>query len=250
MYVGRTKVHKYVTQKYLFVGVPIYEEPQLPEPESTVPKTSPSTPPTKPKKPVRPKRTKKRTRRPKYPGSWWLDETWWRFCSTRWPRIRRSNYLLLYKWCRHLRSKGRGYLPKTTTTQDDDDDARRRRRKTTTTTMTTQDDDDQGRRRRVKTTTSSRRRRRKTTTTQEPACCVLPVSLTLSTSTVIPPPSFLRELIIKKTKLQNNCLNYRTTHLAAVTLVSSMNFSPCFVRIFWKFLEISISMPMPPAIAK
>lgn len=34
--------------------------------------------------------------------------------------------------------------------------------------------------------------------------------------------------------------------VAPVTLVFSLNLSPCFWRIRWKFLEISMSIPIPP----
>ena len=33
---------------------------------------------------------------------------------------------------------------------------------------------------------------------------------------------------------------------ADITLVSSLNSSPCFLRILWKFLDTSISIPIPP----
>ncbi len=51
-------------------------------------------------------------------------------------------------------------------------------------------------------------------------------------------------------------MNKRCTHatsilpsgllVAPMTLVLSLNFNPCFWRIRWKFLEISMSMPIPP----
>lgn len=34
--------------------------------------------------------------------------------------------------------------------------------------------------------------------------------------------------------------------VAPVTLVFSLNLNPCFWRIRWKFLEISMSIPIPP----
>lgn len=34
--------------------------------------------------------------------------------------------------------------------------------------------------------------------------------------------------------------------VAPVTLVFSLNLSPCFCRMRWKFLEISMSIPIPP----
>lgn len=40
------------------------------------------------------------------------------------------------------------------------------------------------------------------------------------------------------------------TLVALVTLVSNLNFSPCFWRIRWKFLATSKSIPMPPMFDK